>query len=120
MHQAQEGRSPGTCLAYNERGLHPGAAMRIVKTLLFLVLIILFAFLALAFITHNEGSATVDLLFIAPIELRLATWLILFFVFGVTLGLLASTLMLLGERARRKRTERRMQNTTKLLSGYHS
>ncbi|NNC55608.1 MAG: DUF1049 domain-containing protein [Pseudomonadales bacterium] len=94
--------------------------MRILKTLLFLVLLLVFAFFALAFITHNPGNAAVDLLFIPPIEARLATWLIGFFVVGVLLGLFASTLLLVSERTRRKRTEKRMQNTSKLLSGYHS
>ncbi|MBT8138375.1 MAG: DUF1049 domain-containing protein [Gammaproteobacteria bacterium] len=94
--------------------------MRILKTLLLLAIILVFAFFSLAFITHNQGNAVIDLLFIPPIEARLASWLIGFFVVGVVLGLFASTLMLLAERTRRKRTEKRMQNTSKLLSGYHS
>lgn len=94
--------------------------MRFVKALLFLALLLVFAFFAMAFITHNQGSASVDLLFADPIEASLATWLIVFFAAGALLGLFASSLLLLTERARRKRTEKRMQNTSKLLSGYHA
>ena len=94
--------------------------MRFIKMILLLALVLLFAFIGLAFITHNQGLATVDLLFADPIETKISSWLIGFFVVGAALGLLTSSLLLLREKAVRRRVEKRMQNTSKLISGYHS
>lgn len=94
--------------------------MRYVKMLMLLVAVLIFAFFSLAFITHNNSLATVDLLFVEPIALRLSSWLIGFFIVGAGLGLLTSTLLVLREKALRRRVERRMQHTSKIISGYHS
>ena len=94
--------------------------MRFIKMILLLLLVLVFAFFGLAFITHNQGLATVDLLFVEPVETKLSSWLIGFFVAGAALGLLASSLLVLREKAVRRRVELRMQNTSKLISGYNS
>lgn len=94
--------------------------MRVIRFLLLLAFVLVFIFLALAFITHNQTLVSVNLLFVPVFEAQLAIWLIGFFIAGSACGLLASMLVIIKEKTVRRRMERRMQQTSKMISGYHA
>lgn len=94
--------------------------MRFIKSLVVLLCLLVVVLLGLAFITHNQTAVQVDLLFIQVGEIRLGIWLILFFVAGGALGLLASSVLLMKEKAARMRLERRMRKSSKIIAGYSS
>jgi len=94
--------------------------MRLIKGLFVLLCLLVVVLLGLAFITHNQTVVKVDLLFFAINDVKLGIWLTLFFVFGGILGLLASSALLVKEKAARVRLERRMRKSSKIIAGYSS
>ena len=74
--------------------------------------------LGLAFVTHNQTIVSVDLLFGSVNEAQLGVWLIGFFIMGGILGLLASSALLIREKAARVRLEKRMRKSSKIIAGY--
>lgn len=94
--------------------------MRVIKTLLLFAVLIILALIGLAFITHNQLLVTVNLLLVESIEAPIYLWLIGFFIMGGLFGLLFSSLLILKEKTARLQLERRLQNTSKLITGYSS
>lgn len=94
--------------------------MRFLKLLIGLIVVVIVAFLALAFITHNQAVASVNWLIWEPITAPVYAWLIGVFVLGGLLGLLFSSFLIAKERSARRRAERRLESTSKMMSGYIS
>ncbi len=94
--------------------------MRFIKALLIFILLAIVAFVAFAFILHNQDAISVNLLFLPPIEATLGAWLTVFFIAGGLLGFMACTALVIKEKAARQRLEKRLQTSTKIISGYSS
>ena len=94
--------------------------MRLIKLLFGLAAIFAVGFLALAFIVHNPSELTIDVLFGEEINAPVYLWLIGCFVLGGLFGLIVSSVLIAKERAARLRAERRLESTSKMISGYIS
>lgn len=92
--------------------------MRIIKFILMLISVLILVLIGLAFVTHNQALVTVNLLLVPPVETKVAVWLISFFALGGIIGMLVSLPLLLKEKVKIRKLERRMQNTSKIISGY--
>ncbi len=92
--------------------------MRILKYVISLFLVVLLFLLCAAFLTSNSVEVQVDILFIPVFDVRLGIILTAFFIVGGLLGMLASALTIVRLRAEKGRLQRRLQNTSKLISGY--
>ncbi len=91
--------------------------MRIIKFIIFFVLAVSVLFFSFAFITHNRTPVEVNLLIVQLPPLSLSSWLIGFFIVGGLLGLMAGSLIIAKEKQARIRVERRLQTTSKLITG---
>ncbi len=91
--------------------------MRTIKLLINLVLAALFLLLCFAFVEHNKSVVSLDLLLVQFEAKPLSLWLVVFFLTGALSGLVASSLLLLRERAARSRVEKKLRTTSKLLTG---
>lgn len=91
--------------------------MKILKWILVFILIVVVILLSIAFITHNPTIVEVNLLLMTLPKAKLAVWLIVFFVLGGVMGVLVSSALLVKEKAARLRVEKRLQTTSKLITG---
>lgn len=99
------------------RDLAYESSMRIIKFIIFFVLAVAVFLFSLAFITHNKTPVEVDFLIIQLPAASLSSWLIAFFIAGGLFGLVASSLVIAKEKQARMRVERRLQTTSKLITG---
>ena len=94
--------------------------MKILKYLFGLVLVIALFLLSAAFLTSNSQDIRVDMLFVPAFDVRLGVVLMVSFIIGGMIGLLASTVVIVKLKAEKMRLQRRLQNTSQMISGFGS
>ena len=83
----------------------------------FVIAVFLFLFSA-AFLSSNGEPVLVDALVVPPFEVRLGIILVMVFILGGFMGLLTSAISMIKLRTEKARLQRRLQNTSQLISGY--
>ena len=87
------------------------------RFLLVAAIVLAVVYFGFAFLVNNQQSVSIDLVVLQLPQLELGIWLVIFFVAGALLGMAMSSALLFSERVARKRVERRLQTTSKLITG---
>ncbi len=87
------------------------------KFLLVLGVVLVVAYFGFAFLVNNQQAVVIDLVLVQLPATQLGVGLVLFFIAGALLGMAMSSALMFSERVARKRVERRLQTTSKLITG---
>ena len=90
--------------------------MKLLRTLIALVIILMMASYAFAFAYHNTTLVRVDSLLGPIIELPFAVWLGIALLFGLFIGFLASLFRRTGQSLEVRRLQRELKNAKERLS----
>jgi len=92
--------------------------MKILKYMIGLIVAVLLFLLCTAFLTSNGQVVLVDPLVVPPFDARVGIVLLAAFILGGLLGLLTAVFPMIKLKAEKSRLQRRLQNTSQLISGY--
>lgn len=82
--------------------------MRLLKLLLLVLLCLIILFVGILFTIHNTDKVSIDLVFVKLPQASLSLWLIAAFVCGGLLGVLLSSVAILGLKTRLRSARRRL------------
>ncbi|WP_040879772.1 lipopolysaccharide assembly protein LapA domain-containing protein [Marinobacterium rhizophilum] len=82
--------------------------MRWLRTLLLIILCLVFLFVGILFTIHNTDKVSIDLILVTLPQASLSLWLIAAFVCGGVLGLLLSSVAILGLKTRLRSARKRL------------
>ncbi|UTW14137.1 LapA family protein [Marinobacterium rhizophilum] len=82
--------------------------MRWLKTLLLIILCLVILFVGILFTIHNTDKVTIDLILVQLPQASLSLWLIAAFVCGGVLGVLLSSVAILGLKTRLRSARKRL------------
>lgn len=91
--------------------------MRFIKTLVGSLFFIATFFVTVAFVASNAEAAVLDLIVISKFSASLGKIVLVAFILGGLMGLLAASLIIVKQRGDRVRLEKRLHSTTRLMSG---
>ena len=94
--------------------------MQILKWIFLIFCLLVVGFFGAAFVVLNQVVVEVNLLFVSVDNVVLGVWLTVFFIAGGLVGLLVSMAFVFREKVARLRLERRMKNSSKLITSYSS
>jgi len=82
--------------------------VRWLRTLLLIILCLVFLFVGMLFTIHNTDKVSIDLILVTLPQASLSLWLIAAFVCGGVLGLLLSSVAILGLKTRLRSARKRL------------
>lgn len=94
--------------------------MRLIKTILLFIVVLLILFIGVLFTINNTGVVVVDLVFFQLPEVSMATTLVVTFIIGGICGVVISTLNVITLKTRLRAETRRLHNARNELDKLRS